>query len=112
MAEWIVPLLATQVACVRFMVPARLTFRVENGALFCNPTSGGTFSSPYKMGSNFCSSASKGVPHLEAWVHSGRGILHVKGHNSALRLVIPNNKDYFIDKKKYNFFSRSNFTQR
>jgi hypothetical protein len=30
---------------VRFPVPARPTFRVEKVALFCNPASGGTFSS-------------------------------------------------------------------
>jgi hypothetical protein len=40
MAEWLVPLLALQVARVRFPVPARRTFRV-----FYNPASGGTFSS-------------------------------------------------------------------
>jgi hypothetical protein len=28
----------------------------------------------------------EGVPHLEAWVRVGRGIPHVKGHNSVLRL--------------------------
>ena len=43
MAERIVPLLATQVARVRFPVLARPTFRVEKVALFCNPASGGTF---------------------------------------------------------------------
>jgi hypothetical protein len=45
MAERLVPLLATQVARVRFPVPARPTFSVEKVALFCNPASGGTFSS-------------------------------------------------------------------
>jgi hypothetical protein len=45
MAERLVPLLATQVAWVQFPVPARPTFRVEKVALFCNPASGGTFSS-------------------------------------------------------------------
>jgi hypothetical protein len=45
MAERLVPLLATQVARNRFPVPARPTFRVEKVALFCNPASGGTFSS-------------------------------------------------------------------
>jgi hypothetical protein len=30
---------------VRFPVPARPTFSVEKAALFCNPASGGTFSS-------------------------------------------------------------------
>jgi hypothetical protein len=42
MAERIVPLLATQVAQVRFPVWARPTLRVEKVAL-CNPASGGTF---------------------------------------------------------------------
>jgi hypothetical protein len=45
MAEQLVPLLATQVAWVSFPVPARPTLRVEKVALFCNPVSGGTFSS-------------------------------------------------------------------
>jgi hypothetical protein len=45
MAERLVPLLTTQVARVRFHVPARPTFSVEKVALFCNPVSGGTFSS-------------------------------------------------------------------
>jgi hypothetical protein len=45
MAEQIVALLATQVARVGFPVSARPTFRVEKAALFCNPASGGTFSS-------------------------------------------------------------------
>jgi hypothetical protein len=47
MAERLVPLLATQVARirVRFLVPARDTFRVEKVSLFCNPVSGGMFSS-------------------------------------------------------------------
>jgi hypothetical protein len=45
MAERLVPLLAMQMARVRFPVPARPTFRVERVALFCNPASGGTFSS-------------------------------------------------------------------
>jgi hypothetical protein len=45
MAERLVPLLAKQVARVRFPVPARPMFRVEKVALFCNPASGGTFSS-------------------------------------------------------------------
>jgi hypothetical protein len=40
-----VPLLATQVACVRFSVPDRPTFGVEKVALLCNPASGGTISS-------------------------------------------------------------------
>jgi hypothetical protein len=45
MTELLMPLLATQVARVRFLVLARLTFRVEKMALFCNPASGGTFAS-------------------------------------------------------------------
>jgi hypothetical protein len=45
MAERLATLLATQVARVRFPVPARPTFRLEKEALFCNPVSGGTFSS-------------------------------------------------------------------
>jgi hypothetical protein len=45
MAERLVPLLDTQVARVRFLVLARPTFRVGKVALFCNPASGGTFSS-------------------------------------------------------------------
>jgi hypothetical protein len=45
MAERLVPLLATKVARVQFPVPARPKFRVEKVALFCNPASGGTFSS-------------------------------------------------------------------
>jgi hypothetical protein len=45
MAERTVPLLATQVARVQFPVRARPTFRMEKVALFCNPASGGTFSS-------------------------------------------------------------------
>jgi hypothetical protein len=60
-----VPLLATQVACVRFLVPARPTFRVEKVALYCNPASGGTFASTaieiIKMGLKKSSSTSKGV---------------------------------------------------
>jgi hypothetical protein len=45
MAERLEPLLATQGARVRFPVPARPMFKVEKVALFCNPASGGTFSS-------------------------------------------------------------------
>jgi hypothetical protein len=45
MAERFATLPATQVARVRFPIPARARFRVEKVALFCNPTSGGTFSS-------------------------------------------------------------------
>jgi hypothetical protein len=45
MAERLATLLATQVARVGFLVPARPMFRVEKVALFCNPASEGTFSS-------------------------------------------------------------------
>jgi hypothetical protein len=45
MAERIVLLPAMQVDRVRFMVPARPTSRVEKVDIFCNPVSGGTFSS-------------------------------------------------------------------
>jgi hypothetical protein len=72
------------------------TFRVDNVALFCNPASGGTFSSTateiIKWGLKNCSRSSKGVPHFEAWVRPGRGIPHGKGHDCVLRLVIPKNK--------------------
>jgi hypothetical protein len=40
MAERLVPLPATQVAWVRFPVPARPTISVEKLALFCNPAAG------------------------------------------------------------------------
>jgi hypothetical protein len=67
-AERPATLLATQVARVRFPVPARPTFRLEKVALFCNPASGGMFSSTAieiikKVKKNY-SSTSKGVPHL------------------------------------------------
>jgi hypothetical protein len=45
MAERLVPLLASQVARVRFPVPDRPRFSVEKVTIFCNPASGGTFSS-------------------------------------------------------------------
>jgi hypothetical protein len=45
MAERLVPLLVTQVALVRFPIPARPTFKWKKLALFCNPASGGTLSS-------------------------------------------------------------------
>jgi hypothetical protein len=35
------------------------------------------------MGNFFCTGASDGVPHLEAWVRVGCGIPHVKGHNNS-----------------------------
>jgi hypothetical protein len=47
------------------------------------------------MGLKKCSSASKGVPHLEAWVRVGFGIPHVKGHKSVLRLRY--SKEYRVD---------------
>jgi hypothetical protein len=46
MAELLVTLPAKQVAWVPFPVPARPMFSVEKVALFCNPASGGKFSSP------------------------------------------------------------------
>jgi hypothetical protein len=85
MAERIVPLLATQVARVRFPVPARPTFRVEKVALFC-----GTFSSTaikiIKWVQKFGEAQAKVFPHLEAWVRVGRGMPHVKSHKSVLWL--------------------------
>jgi hypothetical protein len=46
-------------------------FRVEKVALFCNPASGGRFSSTaiviIKWDKKKYSSSSEGVPHLEAW---------------------------------------------
>jgi hypothetical protein len=90
MAERLVTLPATQVAWVRFLVTARPTFRVEKVALFCNPASGDTFSSTaielIKRVNFFCSRACEGVPHHEAWVRIVRGIPHVKGYTSVLRL--------------------------
>jgi hypothetical protein len=89
MAERLATLPAMYVARVRFPVPARPTFRVDKVALFCNPASGGTFSSTaieIIKWAKICSSASEGVPHLEAWVRVGRGTPHVKGHKSVLRL--------------------------
>jgi hypothetical protein len=89
MAERLVPLLATQVARVRFPVPARPTISVEKVALFCNPASGGTFSSTaieIIIRLKFAVAKAKVFPHLEAWIRVGRGIPHVKGHNSVLRL--------------------------
>jgi hypothetical protein len=59
-------------------------------ALFCNPAPGGTFSSTaieiIKWVTKFA------VAQAKARVRVGRGILHVKGHNSVLRLVISKNK--------------------
>jgi hypothetical protein len=92
MAERIVPLLSTQVARVRFLVPARPTIRLEM-AFFCTTASGGTFLSTVVEILNWfkknCSSASEGVPHRADWVRLGRGILH-KGHKSVLQLRYSN----------------------
>jgi hypothetical protein len=84
-----VPLLATQMARVRFPVPIRPMISVDNVALSCNPASGGTFSSTVIEIINrikFAVAKAKMFPHLEAWVRVGRGIPNVKGHNSVLRL--------------------------
>jgi ribosomal protein L24E len=62
---------------------------VEKVALFCNPASGGTFSSiaiEIINGLKFAVAKAKVFLHLEDWVHVGGGIPHVKGHNSVLRL--------------------------
>jgi hypothetical protein len=83
------PLPATQVAWVRSYVPARPTISVEKLALFCNPASGGTFSSnaiEIIRRLKLAVVKAKVFPHLEAWVRVGRGILHVKGYYSTLRL--------------------------
>jgi hypothetical protein len=51
--------------------PARHTFRVEKVALFCNPASGGTFSSTaieiIKWVKKIEVAQAKVLPHLEAW---------------------------------------------
>jgi hypothetical protein len=71
MAERLATLLATQVAGVRFPVPARPTFGVKKVALFCNPASGGTFSSTaieiIKLVKKIAVVQAKVFPHLEAW---------------------------------------------
>jgi hypothetical protein len=71
MAERLVTLPGKQAARVRFPVRARPTFSVEEVARFCNPASGGTFSSTaieiIKWAKKKFSSASEGDPHLEAW---------------------------------------------
>jgi hypothetical protein len=107
-ARTLTPLLATQVARVWFPVPARPTFSVEKVALFCNPASGATFSSTandiIKWIKKKCSSASKGVPHLEVWVRLGRGIPHVKGHNSVLQLSYSKKLMRYIKKKQKVWF--------
>jgi hypothetical protein len=70
MVKRLVPPLATQVARVRFPVPARPTLRVEKVALFCNPASGGTFSSTaieiIKWDKKIAVAQAKVFPHLEA----------------------------------------------
>jgi hypothetical protein len=68
MAERLATLLATQVARVQFPVPARPTFRVENVALFCNPASGGTFSSTAIEIIKWVQKIADAQAHLEAWV--------------------------------------------
>jgi hypothetical protein len=45
MAERLVPLLATQIYLVWFPVPTRPSLQEEKVSLFCNPSSGGLFSS-------------------------------------------------------------------
>jgi hypothetical protein len=64
MAERLVSLLATQVARVRFPVPARPTFRVAKVALFCQPASEGTFPSNII---EIIKWAKKIAVHLKAW---------------------------------------------
>jgi hypothetical protein len=99
MTERLLPLLATQVAWLWFPFPARPMISVEKAALFCNPASGGTFSSTaIEISQNinrskYAVAKAKVFPHLEAWVCVGRGIPHFKGHNSVQQLcVIPKNK--------------------
>jgi hypothetical protein len=71
MAECLATLIATQVAWVRFPVPARPSFSVEKVALFCNPASGGTFSSTgieiIKWVKKIVVALAEVFPHLEAW---------------------------------------------
>jgi hypothetical protein len=73
MAERLVPLLDTQVARVRFPVPARPMVRVEKVALFCNLVSGGTFSSTaieiIKWVNFFAVAHPNVFPRLETWEH-------------------------------------------
>jgi hypothetical protein len=60
---------------------------VEKVALVCNPASGGMFSSTaieiIKWVEKFAVAQAKVFLHLEAWVHEGRGMPHVEGHNSS-----------------------------
>jgi hypothetical protein len=81
MAERLLPLPATQVAWVRlvwkswfFYVTLRLGARCKH----CN--------CPVKLDKKNAVAKAKVFPHLEARVHVGRGIPHVKVHNSVLRL--------------------------
>jgi hypothetical protein len=56
---------------------ARPTIRVEKLAFFCNPATGGTFSSSAIEIMNklkFAVAKAKVFPHLEAWVRVGREI--------------------------------------
>jgi hypothetical protein len=90
MAERLVPLLAPSVAWVPILVPARPTFRVEKVLFFCNPPSGGTFSSTaieiIKWVKKIAVAQAKVFPHLEACFRVGRGMPHVKSHKSVLRI--------------------------
>jgi hypothetical protein len=80
---------AAQIARVRSPVPDRPTISVEKLSLFCNPASGGTFSSTAIEIINrlkFAVAKVKVYPHLEAWVRVGSGIPHVKRYNRTLGL--------------------------
>jgi hypothetical protein len=74
MAERLATLPAKQVAWVRFPVPARPTFSVEKW-LYSVTLRQGVRSRALQLrllnGLKNCSSASKGVPHLEAWEDVG-----------------------------------------
>jgi hypothetical protein len=65
MPALLVPLLAMQVARVQFPVEARPMLRVKTVDLFCNPTSGGTFSRTAIEILNWVKKFA--VAHLEAW---------------------------------------------
>jgi hypothetical protein len=71
MAERLVPLLATQVALVRFLVPTRPTVRSEKLAVLFNPASGGTVSSTaieiIKWIKKFAVAQANVFLHLEAY---------------------------------------------
>jgi hypothetical protein len=64
-------MLATQVARVQSLVPAKPTISVEKLALFCNPAKGGMFSSTaieiIKWVKKMAVAQAKVFPHLEAW---------------------------------------------